>query len=152
MKPSTHSSGSSVNQGQVGLFWFYKHRLMASPIPLDQAEARGAKRDSPEAHIAVWPRMVARYKAEWPILSILDYDEVPRGRVIFDTATQTFIIYMDATLFADAAPERKPRVAVRDALSAAFQLHGQRICFATDSHYCIDIWEEYDQAGFPHGR
>ena len=36
--------------------------------------------------------MMARYKAEWPILSILDYDEVPRRRVIFDTAMQTFII------------------------------------------------------------
>lgn len=58
MKPATKSSGNSAEQGQVGLFWFYKHRLMASPIPLDQAEVRGAKRDSPEAHIAVWPRMV----------------------------------------------------------------------------------------------
>ena len=122
---------------------------MAGPIPLDQAEARGAKRDSPEAHIAVWPSMVARYKAEWPILSILEYDEVPRGRVIFDTATQTFIVYMDATLFAE------PRLSlnvVREALSAAFQLHGQRVCFATDPHYCVDFWEEYDQAVFPHGR
>jgi hypothetical protein len=70
----------------------------------------------------------------------------------FDTATQTFIVYIDATLFVDAAPERKPRVAVWNALSAAFQLHGQRVCFATDPHYCIDIWEEYGQADFPHGR
>lgn len=140
--PSTDSSGNSVNPGRVGLFWFYKHRLMASPIPLDCAESRGAKRDSAEAHIDVWPRMVARHKAEWPILSILEYDEVPRGRVIFDTATQTFIIYMDVTLFADAALEHKPRVAVWDALRAAFQLHGQRVCFATDPHYCVDIWED----------
>lgn len=72
---------------------------------------------------------------------------MPRGRVIFDTATQTFIIYMDATLFADAAPERKPSLSVWNALSAAFQLDGQRVRFATDPHYRIDMWEDFDQSG-----
>ncbi len=112
---------------------------MASPIPLEQAERRGTKRDSPEAHVRVWPRLVARHAAEFPILSILEYDEVPRGRVIFDTATETFVIYMDVTLFADAELTRGPIVPVREALRAAFQLNGQRVRFATDPHYRVDF-------------
>ena len=32
--------------------------------------------------------MVAQHQGERQILSILDYEEVPRGRTIFDTATR----------------------------------------------------------------
>ena len=94
--------------------------------------------------------MVARHQAERPILSILEYDEVPRGRVIFDTTTQTFVIYMDVTLFANAEPAQGPSVPVRDGLRVAFQLEGQHVRFATDPHYRIDPWkDEEDMEGDP---
>lgn len=126
--------------GHVGIFWVYQTCLMAQPVPLERAQARGAKRDSPDAHVQVWPRMVARHRAERPILSILEYDEVPRGRVVFDTTTQTFVIDMDVTLFANAEPAQGPSVPVWDGLRVAFQLEGQRVRFATDPHYRVDPW------------
>jgi hypothetical protein len=131
-------------KGQVGIFWVYKGRLMALPIPLDQAETRGIMLDSPDAHVQVWPRMVARYKGEFPVLTILEYEEVPRGRVIFDTATRTFILYIDATLFIEAQSQRGPLPAVWEALRPAFKLDGQRVRFATDPHDCIQPWAEED--------
>lgn len=39
--------------GRVGIFWCYKEFLMARPIPLHQAERRGTRLDSPEAHVRV---------------------------------------------------------------------------------------------------
>ncbi|MCK7578794.1 MAG: hypothetical protein MZV65_25735 [Chromatiales bacterium] len=43
--------------------------MAVGPISAAIRRKRAAlKRDSPEAYIAVWPRMVAQYKAEWPIL------------------------------------------------------------------------------------
>lgn len=128
--------------GRVGLFWCYKDCLMARPIPLHQAERRGTRLDSPEAHVRVWPRLVARHRDRFPALAVFDYDEVPRGRIILETATQTFFVYMDRTLFMSDQPERGPRPAIRAALSAEFRLAGQRVQFATDPHYNIQPWDD----------
>ena len=97
--------------GRVGIFLYDKDCLMARPISLHQAERRGTRLDSPEAHITVWPRLVARYQGRFPALAVFDYDEVARGRVILETATHTFFVYMDRTLFLDDQPERGPRPA-----------------------------------------
>lgn len=127
---------------QVGIFWCYKECLMARPISLHQAERRGTRLDSPEAHVTVWPRLVARYQGTFPALAVFDYDEVPRGRVILETATQTFFVYMDRTLFINAQPEGGPRPAIRAALFAEFALAGQRVRFETDPHYDIQPWND----------
>jgi len=141
MRPSK-TAPIGPSPGRVGIFWFHKGRLIARPIPLEQAETRSTRRDSPDAHVRVWPRLVARHAAEFPILSILEYDEVPRGRVIFDTATQTFFIYMDVTLFDHADPTKGPSTPVWGALRNAFELTGRQIRFATDPHYRTGLWDD----------
>ncbi|WP_200328430.1 hypothetical protein [Thiocystis violacea] len=139
------STRSGSTECRVGIFWLYQNRPMASAVPLERADTRGTKGDSPEAHVAMWPRIVARHKAELPILSRLEYEEVPRGRRIFDTATPTVLVYMDETLFADTQPAREASAPVWEALRAAFRLDGQRVRFSSDLHYRVDPCDDQER-------
>jgi hypothetical protein len=121
--------------GTIGIFWFYKDQLLACSVPLTQAERRGQRLDSPLGHVSVWPRLVAQHRKRWPLLSILEYDEVPRGRVIFDLLKQTFVIYMDESLFVRSATGLRPEPGVAEALRTSFGLQEQQVQFATDPHY-----------------
>lgn len=121
--------------GTLGIFWFYKGQLLACSVPLTQAERRGHRLDSPLGHVSVWPRLVAQHRKTWPLLSILEYDEVPRGRVIFDMLKQTFVIYMDESLFVRSATGLRPDPSVAESLRTSFGLQEQPIRFATDPHY-----------------
>jgi hypothetical protein len=126
----------------VGIFWFDKDTLLPVVTPLAAAEQRGTKRDSPCMHVAEWPRVVRRYQAEHPLLTVCEYEEIPRGRIILDTVTGVFTVYMDAILFRDGRSRRGPRPAVRAALVAAFGLEGERVVFHTDPHYDTTAWRE----------
>jgi len=123
-------------RGCVGIFWVFKgHHLLALPVALDQAEQRERKIDSPQAHVSEWPRLVSQHRKTLPLLSVLEYDEVPRGRVIFDILTQTFVIYMDESLFTKASSGLRADPSIAEALRTTFALQGLTVRFATDPHY-----------------
>jgi hypothetical protein len=130
-------------RGCVGIFWVFKGRLLALPVALDQAERREGKIDSPHAHAEEWPRVVARHRSALRLLSVLDYDEVPRGRVLFDTRKRIFIAYLDASLF-ESPVAGKPVASVRAALLEQFRLGGERVRYATDPHYRLPASEPED--------
>lgn len=132
----------SLSAGRVGIFWFYKNHLLARTQPLSQAEKRGTKLDSALAHVEQWPGLVQQHRSDIPMLRILEYDEVPRGRVLFDVANQRFLVYMDETLFSDHEARLKPCGEVSAALRQAFQLDGHRVGYNTDPHYRLGGWEE----------
>jgi hypothetical protein len=136
----------TIPEGQIGIFWVHQQRLMPLPVVLSQAERRETKLDSPDAHVDAWPRVVARYRRECPVLEILEYDEVPRGRILFETRTHTFMVYMDARLFVDATPEHGPLPEIRAALQAAFGLTGKRLRFGADPHYDAGPWPDDEDA------
>lgn len=124
----------------VGIFWFHKETLLPVVTPMAPAEQRGSKRDSPLAHVTEWPRVARRHRAEHPMLEVCEYEEIPRGRIIFDTATGIFTVYMDRALFRDGSPGRGPRPKVRAALVQAFGLDGEGVAFRTDPHYDTAFW------------
>lgn len=112
--------------------------------PLHEAERRGRMLDSPVAHVQEWPRLVARHKAALPMLAILEYDEVPRGRVVLDTATGTFIVYLDRALFVPTVRGERPNAQVRARILDAFALGRERVAFRTDPHYDTLPWDRID--------
>jgi len=132
--------GKELPVGDIGIFWVYRGRLLPLPTPVHEGEQRAGKRDSPLAHSQEWQRVVRRYRAELPALTVLEYDEVPRGRIVFDEMQSRFIVYMDDMLFTDVDPKKGPRQDVRDALASAFSLHDQQVIFRTDPHYDTRLW------------
>jgi hypothetical protein len=90
--------------------------------------------------------VVARHRGALRLLSVLDYDEVPRGRVLFDTRTRIFIAYLDTSLF-ESPVAGKPVASVRAALLEQFRLGGERVRYATDPHYRLPASEPEDDEG-----
>ena len=59
----------------------------------------------------------------------MEYEDIPRGRVLFWKTTRTFRVFMDAKLH---------RPEIKQALRRAFRLERRKVTFATDPHYTTD--------------
>jgi hypothetical protein len=56
-----------------------------------------------------------------------EYDQWPRGRIVYETPTRHFVFYADRRL-------QKPDVI--DSLKTAFGLNDAEVIVRSDSHYC----------------
>ncbi len=120
----------------VGIFWFVADtagatRLLALGHALSAAEPYSDCLTFPDGHAEVWEAWRRRdlplpVAASRPIVAATEYDEWPRGRVVFDTATGRFVIYADRQL---PAPARVARVI------SAFALPPGRTIVGADPHF-----------------
>ena len=112
-------------QPLLGIFWVFKGKLLKAETLLkdgiEDAEVINAKHD----HVSFW--RVFRYRV--PGLRKLEYEQVPRGRVLFMKTPKKFCVYMDQTLH---------RPAIKKLILAQFHLPKTRTTFLTDSHYTTD--------------
>jgi hypothetical protein len=76
----TTTASESRPSPRLGIFWSFKGQLLARSVPMAAAEQRGQRLDSPLAHVTEWPGLVAEHRQALPLLAVLEYDEVPRGR------------------------------------------------------------------------
>ena len=93
--------------------------------PVDEGTALNGIVDAAFAHIDTWPVLQRRH-AE---LRVLEYEDVPRGRVLFLQRQKRFRVLMDKALF---------RPAIKAAIRKAFALPKARTEFKTDAHYTTD--------------
>ena len=107
---------------QVGIFWLVKGTLILKGVPLGEAEAGGRYLNAP-AHEGYWDQL-RRRRAVPPEM---EYDEPPRGRVVYDTIADRFHLYADRCILAD-----KKRI---EEIIAQLRLAEQRIKIAPDLHY-----------------
>jgi hypothetical protein len=106
----------------VGIFWLVGTRLIIDTTALSAAGKYGDFKIHDGDHVTYWGEMERR--GEVP--RDTDYEELPRGRVVFDGREQRF------TLFADACILRKKNV-VRKLMSV---MHlPDDTAFSTDEHY-----------------
>lgn len=81
---------------KIGIFWFLQKQVIgiAHPFNLNDADSIGLI-DSPYTHVDYWKNMQSVY----PELRHYEYEQIPRGRVIFDANKEKAIVYMDKKLF-----------------------------------------------------
>lgn len=81
---------------RIGIFWFYDNKVIgvAHDFSLKEADSIGLI-DSPYTHIEYWKNV----QSEYPELRAYEYEQIPRGRVIYDMNKGKVIVYMDKTLF-----------------------------------------------------
>jgi hypothetical protein len=112
-------------QPLLGIFWSFKGRLLRAQTRLedgiDAPDAINAKDD----HVTFWPVLQRGH----PDLRNLEYEDVPRGRVVFMKKPKKFLVYMDKKL-------HKPTV--KKLIMAEFHLPETTTVFRTDSHYTTD--------------
>jgi hypothetical protein len=118
----------------LGIFWLVQTsngeaKLLAAGCPLDEAEAYGDCLTYSPGHYKTW--------AQWrrdgtldPALRALvrayEYEDWPRGRIVFDRSRDLFILYADRKLL---TPEMIARIA------SQFHLPAERTEVQSDFHY-----------------
>jgi hypothetical protein len=114
--------------GKIGIFWWYDETLLASVCHVDEGEVAGGTVDSKFNHVGSWPALQKRH----PRLRKLEYDDMPRGRVIYVRKSKKFRVLMDKALF-------QPHI--KAVIMAWFGLAKSQTSFLTDEHYTTDLVE-----------
>ena len=122
--PIDFSRKWSVNTTSVGIFFGVMFNgfptILHDATPVAEAEDYDLCKTHPRGHLAVW-------EASRAALSLQDeYDDYPRGRIVFDTSLQLFIVYLDRSL---DVPE------FRRAVTHYFALPDGGTVFRHDAHY-----------------
>jgi hypothetical protein len=119
---------------QVAIFWLVQAtegeaRLLAAGCPLDQAEPYGDCLTYGPGHYETWAHW-RRDRTVEPALSALvrsyEYEDWPRGRIVFDRARDLFILYADRKLLTPATIAR---------IATQFHLPHARTEILSDFHY-----------------
>ena len=118
--------------GYVGPYWLVrddsgKVLLMAHRCALAEAEEYGEFLTCPHGHYDVWEGWRARCPAE-KVVGVLhdaEYEEWPRGRVVFNAVQDQFIVYADRQI-------SKPDL-IR--VVEHFGIPTERVAFMRDGHY-----------------
>ena len=108
---------------QLGIFWLVQTteaepRLLAAGCPLDQAEPYGDCLTYGPSHYETWAHW-RRDRTVEPALRALarscEYEDWPRGGIVFDRSRDQFILYADRKLL---TPETIARIATQFQLPA----------------------------------
>jgi hypothetical protein len=97
--------------------------LVIDSTPLSQAEPYGVHLTHPGSHIDVWEQR--RLDGKAPGES--EYEDFPRGRVIYNTKTQRFTLLADRCILKDNGIVSK--------IMSEMKLPNQKTDKGTDSHY-----------------
>ena len=119
MNPPT---GRRKKEPHVGIFWLAGGKLLIDITPLSKAEPYGDHLIHPRSHLEAW----ALFQQNGIAPEDVEYEEPPRGRVIYNTKTLRF------TPFADMCVHRDPNVVRK--IMAAMNLPAETAT-DEDSHY-----------------
>ena len=114
----------------VGIFWAIQERgssatLLDHRCSLKEAEPYGTMLTCPHGHYEVWEQW---HKAGGrAAIAAFEYEEWPRGRIVYDRENERFILYADAQILRDAA--------LIAAIHERFGLPMERTDAKRDSHY-----------------
>jgi hypothetical protein len=112
----------STFEPQVGIFWWFNGELLMDSCPLSAAEAYGDCKNHPVSHVKHW----AQLQREGVVPPETEYEEQPRGRIVYQAKTQQF------TLLADRCILAKPKV-VKEICARLCLPHDCKT--ETDDHY-----------------
>jgi hypothetical protein len=129
-----HVGNSSARDAAVGIFWLAqtsngKARLLTAGCPLDQAEPYGDCLSYGPGHYETWDHWRRDRTVDHVLRALVrsyEYEDWPRGRIVFDRSRDLFIIYADRKL-------RTPATIAR--IETQFHLPAQRTKVQSDWHY-----------------
>lgn len=119
---------------KVGIFWFYQSNLIARSIVASSlvSDSLGYI-DSPFQHVTEWEQRQL-YLPFFPELIGSEYQEYPRGRVVYSVQKKQVIVYLDKSLF---------KAKVKADIAAYFEFTECQVLWKVDPHYHV-----YTSLGF----
>ena|ERR1700730_12947656 len=85
------SAGKRKNEPQVGIFWLASGKLVIDSTPLSEAQSYGDHLTHPRSHLEVW----TQFQQIGTVPADVEYEELPRGRVMYDGKTSRFTMLSD---------------------------------------------------------
>jgi hypothetical protein len=116
----------------VGIFWRVSQSLVVDRSTLEEAESYGECITHAAGHYERWQEWqslgATRLAAlGFPaVIASSEYDQWPRGRVIYETPTRRFVLYAD---------RRLQKTGIIDALKTTFGLSETEVLVRNDAHY-----------------
>jgi len=123
---------TEASAGQVGIFGWIGDRLLAAGCSLEDAEPADDWLDYPGGHAEHWDRWrdagaVWLRRNDFPIEIVTsEYDDYPRGRIVYDKRRGLFLLYADRRL------QTKERLLE---MMSVFCLSAETVCVLSDLHY-----------------
>lgn len=112
-----------MQKEKIGIFWYYDQKLMVKASALTEVKPVAGYADYEVTHHEVWDSL----RFSNPELFDDEYDEVPRGRVIFNANQNLFYVYSSAKLISDRIFQGK--------VLEQFILPRAKTIFKADEHY-----------------
>jgi len=116
---------SQPETGRVGIFWVFKGKVLAATYALPEGEQYGDAINGLTDHVKYWSHFQKLHLG----LRGMEYQDVPRGRVLFMKPTGIFHVYMDKVLH---------NLKTKRALLKEFELPKRSTQFLLDAHYTTD--------------
>jgi hypothetical protein len=107
----------------VGIFWLVSERLLVKSSPVGEVATHANFKDHEASHFDYWEELVGRGAVPFGA----EYDEFPRGRVVYNTRTDRFTVMLDRCIL-----NRPPLL---QELVSRLQLPLDKFDFMEDSHY-----------------
>lgn len=121
---------------RIGIYWIHDGRVVGLSCPLDNAEAGiPGLLDSLYTHVDAWSSV----KAEGGLPLHLEYDELPRGRVMYQRDRGKWIVYGDGALLGCSSRHglMPAGQAVRQSIADFFGFEPVAAIWRHDPHYTV---------------
>jgi hypothetical protein len=111
--------------GDVGIFWVDQGQLITAAVPVADGVDDGWFVNGPYDHHPYWETVQRAHMQLWGV----EYDHVPRGRVLFNKAEHRYDVYLDKVLCTNT---------IKRMILEHFHLPRRQTVFRTDVHYTTD--------------
>lgn len=121
---------------RIGIYWVHDGRVVGHSCLLDEAEVGiPGLLDSPFTHIDAWPSVRAQNR----LPSHLEYDDLPRGRVMYQRDRNKWVVYGDGELLGCSSQQGPTPAgsAVRQAIADLFGFEPGDAIWRHDPHYTV---------------
>jgi hypothetical protein len=112
-----------MSEPYVGIFWVVRGKLVMDSTPLSDGEPYGDNLTHLRSHIDVWEQ----WRLGGKVPGELEYEDSPRGRVIFHIKTRRFTLLADRCILKDKDMVKK--------IMSAMNLPSKTTDKGTDEHY-----------------
>ena len=109
----------------IGVFWIFEKRVFSETQKLKDIKSINGFKDSDLSHYQVWDKV----KKQHPKFYLYRYEDIPRGRVVYNTKENQFIIYCNENILQDTISKKL--------ILENFQLLNENSIFKEDEHYRI---------------
>ena len=108
----------------IGIFWLYENKSYIKTQKLKDIKAFNGYKDSDLSHYQEWNHIQLKNSKFY----IYEYEDIPRGRIVYDCNNDSFIIYTNPDLI---------NTANQQLICEAFNIDIEKSVILEDEHYII---------------